>query len=153
MKYSWSQVVDEFRTILIQNVSFVGQTELHTKTLNGYFAMTVRETDIFHPFNSDGELSRALDRMPKRCDYRSIKSYWAWKNGRMVVEDALFEMLQECMDDIRDHFMNGWNFPPGYRKPVEIKFGWDECDSQDLSGRSFARIVRAAQKPGLPKRP
>lgn len=147
MKYSWSQVVDEFRKILCENVTFVGVDASHSKDLNGYFAMTVRETDRFHPFNSDGELSRALDRMPKRCDYRSIKSYWAWKNGRYAVEDALFEMLLECMDDIRDHFEDSWNFSPGYRKPVEIKFGWNECDSQDLSGRSFARIIRAAQRP------
>lgn len=146
MKYSWSQVIDEFRTILIQNVSFVGQTETHTKDLNGYFAMMIRETGRFHPFNSDGELSRALDRMPKRCDYRSIKSYWAWKNGRMIVEDALYEMLLECMGDIQEHFMDTWNFHPGYRKPLEIRFGWDDCDSQNLVGRSFARIIRAAQR-------
>lgn len=147
MRFNWSAVINEFRKILCENVTIVGVNDTHSKDLNGYFKMTVRETDRFHPWNSDGELSHALDKMPKRCDYRSIKSYWAWKNGRTTVEDALFEMLQECMDNIREHFEDSWNFSPGYRKPVEIKFSWDECDMQNLSGRSFARIIRAAQRP------
>jgi hypothetical protein len=147
MKFNWPAVVDEFRVLLMENVQFTGIDREHTLDLIGYFRMTVRQTDTFHPFNTDRDLDIALRGLPERCDYRSVKRYWAWKNGRMQVEDAVYEMLMECKDTITDHFADPWNFPPGYRKPVDIKFVWDGCDMADVSGKAFSRIIRAAKRP------
>lgn len=144
-KYNWAKAVGEFRKILIENVKLVGNNDAHTADLAGYFRMMVKETDTFHPWNSDGELSRALDKLPKRCDYRSLRIYNEWKSARLDVEDAIYEMLEECSDQIRDHFADAWNFPPGYVKPKEIKIKWDNCDISNVAGKSFPRIVRVAR--------
>ena len=92
------------------------------------------QTNTFHPWNSDGELGRALDRMPERCNYRSIKPYWANKEGRRAVGDACSEILTEMEDKIPDWFDDRWNHTPGYVKPLDITF-----DDNNWSAEKFAR--------------
>jgi len=142
MKYSWGKVYYELKKILVENVSFVGRDASHTADLARSFAFEVRETDRFHPYNSDGELSRALDRMPDRCNYRNIKSYWAFKNGKEYVADGLYAVLEEMEELVRDHYKDSWNFAPGYVKPVEIKF---KVPAEDLADKVRARIMRVAR--------
>lgn len=117
MKYNWSKVVDAFRDIVLANVSFEADTPAQKADFMGYMKEMVKETDTFHPFDSDHELSRALFMVPQRVDYRSVKSYRAWKRSREQVLDALFEMLCEVEDKIRDHFSDEWNFAPGMFRP------------------------------------
>ncbi len=149
MKYNWPAVVKEYRKILVENVKFFDvdeETGLGTinKDFTGYFSIQVHQTDTFHPFNSDGELSRALDRMPVRCNYRSIKSYWEFKDGKDNIANAIYEMLSEAEDTINDHFADSWNFPPGYAAPDEIEFpDWDRL----VTDRLIARLIRAAKTP------
>lgn len=138
MKANWSAVIDEFRAIVKEGVSFVGPEHAVQ------FRCELRETDRFHPWNSDDMLDRALSRMPKRCDYRSLKSYWAWKDGRLDIQEALDEMLYEVEDTIRDYYSEPWNFAPGYVLPREVRFSWEGSGATE---RMVARILRAAKKP------
>ncbi len=138
MKTNWPSVVTELRKIMAASVTFEDPDPEVVRDLAGYFRLTMFQTDNFHPWNSDGELSRALERMPDRCNYRSIKSYWDFKNGRYRVEDALDEVLCEMEDTIRDHFEDSWNFAPGYKKPDEIVFA-------EIPNSAVARIIRAAK--------
>jgi hypothetical protein len=138
MKFNWPAVVEEFRKIVQEGVSFSKQDETDG------FHFELRQTDRFHPFDSDGELDRALQKMPKRCDYRSLKSYWAWKNGKYAIEEALDEMLYEVEDAIRDHYSNSWNFAPGFRLPKEINFAWE---GRGATPRMVNRIIKAEKRP------
>ena len=147
MKTNWPAVVKEYRKILVENVKFfkvIDDFGTIDKSFTEYFRMTVHQTDNFHPWNSDGELSRALARMPIRCNYRSIKSYWAFKNGKENIANAIYEMLSEAEDIINDHFGDSWNFPPGYVAPDEIEFpDWGYL----ITDRMVARLIRAAKMP------
>jgi hypothetical protein len=147
MKTNWPAVVKEYRKILVENVKFfkvIDDFGTIDKSFTEYFRMTVHQTDNFHPWNSDGELSRALARMPIRCNYRSIKSYWAFKNGKENIANAIYEMLTEAEDIINDHFSDSWNFPPGYVAPDEIEFpDWGYL----ITDRMVARLIRAAKMP------
>lgn len=144
MKYNWSKVVDELRQIVIKNTVFKGANENRTKELHAYFKLMMLETDTFHPYNSDGNLSRELDRMPDRCNYRSVESYWEWKDSREDVMVALMEVYDEINDLIEEHFADPWNFPPGYTPPVSITFRKD--NETELPDETIARILRAARK-------
>lgn len=141
MKYNWPKIVDAFRGIVLSRVSFKGETPASEKDFMGYMREMVRSTDTFHPFDTDGELSRALNKMPDRCNYRNLKSYWAWKHGREAVADALYDMLYEVDEKIKDHFSDKWNFAPGYVPPKEVVFNVDE-DTTNLVGQ----ILSAARK-------
>jgi hypothetical protein len=140
MKYNWPNVVAAFRKIIIDDVIIVGNNKNHEQDLRSYFKTMVLQTDTFHPFSSDCMLSEALTSIPDRCDYRNVRSYWAWKNGRDQISDALAEMLFEVDDDVVDYFSDAWNFPPGYIKPKEIKFRNDDTD------KFVSRILSAARK-------
>jgi hypothetical protein len=145
MKNNWPAVVKEFRSIVLANVKLYGE---HTPAkpsegFMGYFKIQLKETDTFHPFDTDGELSRALDRMPERCNYRSCESYHAWKDGRCDIADALYAMLTEASELIEDHFGNAWNFPPVYKPPLRIDM---PRDWTDYAESSVSRIIKAAKK-------
>lgn len=150
MRTNWPAVVTEFRKVLVENIKFFDVDEETNfgsinKDLTEYFRMSVFDTDNFHPWNSDGELSRALERMPIRCNYRSIKSYWAFKDGKDEIANAIYEMLTEVEDTVNDYFSDRWNFPPGYTPPDEIEFAdWDKV----VNDRLVARIIRAAKTNG-----
>lgn len=122
MQYSWPKALDIVKQFAQNRTKILGAYPAETIDYMRYFANHLHNTDTFHPWDSDGELSRALDKMPKRCDYRSIKSYWAWKNGMMKVEDACFEILEEMEGITKDWFDDRWNHPPGYVKPLSIEF-------------------------------
>jgi hypothetical protein len=117
MKYSWPAVVNELRNIMLKNTSFKCATKQQEKDMQDYFRIMMFETDTFHPWNSDGMLSRALDKLPQRCDYRHVENYWKWKEGRLEVEEALECVFQEMEDTITEWFGNWMNHPPGYVAP------------------------------------
>lgn len=144
MKYNWPAVVTEFRKIMLANVKLYStlDTKKVSEGYTEYFKIQLFETDTFHPFDTDGELSRALDRMPVRCNYRSCDSYRAWKDGRSYIADALYSMMSEVSDLVEDHFSNVWNFPPGVKLPERIVM---PKDWSDIADNSVARILKAAR--------
>lgn len=144
MKYNWPAVVTEFRKIMLANVKLYS-THNPKKVSEGYtdyFKIQLFQTDTFHPFDTDGELSRALDMIPNRCNYRSCDSYRAWKDGRLDIADALYSMMTEVSELVEDHFSNAWNFAPGVKLPERIVMptGWT-----DIADSSVARILKAAR--------
>lgn len=148
MKYNWPAVVEEYRKVLIDSVSFVDENGKPNKDITEFFKLQVHETDTFHPFGTDKELDIALRMMPDRCNYRNPKSYWAWKHGKSRVGDAIFEMLEENREEIHEYFSEPWNFPPGYSKEFDIVFK----DLELLTEKSIGRILRAARTPADPNR-
>ena len=144
MKYNWPAVVKEFRTIMLENVQLYTKASDKTpsKALMDYLHFNTRETDNFHPWNTDGELSKALENMPLRCNYRSCHSYWAYKDGRDDIDQALYDVFDEMQEIIQEYFTNAWNFRPGFVLPEKIVFSeWHEV----LTERMLSRIIRAAK--------
>ena len=144
MKYNWPAVVTEFRKIMLANVNLYStlDTKKVSEGYTEYFKIQLFETDTFHPFDTDGELSRALDMIPNRCNYRSLESYHAWKDGRIDIADALYSMMTEVSELVEDHFSNAWNFAPGVKLPERIVMptGWT-----DIADSSVSRILKAAR--------
>jgi hypothetical protein len=145
MKNNWPAVVKEFRSIVLANVKLYGaqNPKQVSKGFTEYFKIQLNQTDTFHPFDTDGELSRALDNMPERCNYRSCDSYHAWKDGRCDIADALYAMLTEASELIEYHFSDKWNFAPGAPLPARIDM---PRDWTDYAESSVSRIIKAAKK-------
>ena len=140
MIYNWPKVVQEFRKIAVENIKFEGA---RAEALARRFNHTMFATDQFHPFDSDGELSKELNNIPRWPNYRSIDSYWDWKRGREWVRDALFNVFEEMECLIEEYYADCWNHPPGYVNPEKIVMpNWE-----DVATKSFARIIRAARQP------
>ena len=142
MQYNWPKVVDLLRQFAQNRTKILGKGPEDTLDFMGHLRLQMQHTDTFHPWNSDGELSRALDRMPKRCDYRSIKSYWAWKDGKERLADACYEVLCEMEETIEAHYMDSWNFAPGYHKPLAIEFTNSADDDAVKLARQILTLCR-----------
>ncbi len=147
MKYNWPKINEAFRAEVVKHVEFYSEDpndsdlQVVDKDWKDHFAYYMRSTDTFHPFNSDGDLCRALERMPTRCNYRSIKSYWDFKEGKERILDALFDMCQEVDDLIRDYYSDRWNFEPGLKLPCEIETTiWD-----NVVPMMMPKIMKAAK--------
>ena len=137
MKYKWSNIVDEFKTLLWANLRFDNE---EVKARVKYLLL---QTDVFHPWETDGELSRALDKLPSYCNYRSIEPYWAFKYGRDEVLDGLYAMFEESFDRMVEYMDTKWNFAPGDHDKVEIQLHSDWAIYTD---KCFAKIRKAAKK-------
>ena len=141
MKYNWPEVVDAFKEEMLKNLVLSGHNDRYLRELREYVEIEMMETDCFHPFDSDGELSIALKKMPNYCNYRNIDSYWNWKDGRMLVEDALTEVYFEMEDKIRGWLGNRWNHPPGYYIP-KVSF---KVSPYALAAKTIGKIMGAAR--------
>ena len=145
MKYNWPAVVKEFRAIVLENVKLYavhGDPKVDPGLME-YFRMEMQQTDTFHPWDNDGQLSRALEKMPTSCNYRSCKSYWARKDGKESIGDALYEVLSEIGDSITYHFEDKWNFAPGFKLPEDVVMpDWDRI----ITDKIVNRIIKAAKK-------
>lgn len=141
MQYSWPKVVELFRNFAQNRTKFLGKTPQETLGYAFYLREEMRHTDRFQPCNSDAELSRALEKMPKYCNYRSIKSYWAWKNGKEALADACYSILLEMEELITEWFNHPWNHPPGYVKPLSIEFAFDAEEDAVKLAREILKLV------------
>ena len=134
MKTNYSAVIEVLRRIALKNIKLDKDQD--------YFEEMMLATDDYHPFDSEGEhmLSKALDSLPVRCDYRSVKSYWAWKDGREYLEEAIAQFLEDTEYMVQDHCGNAWNFPPGYVLPERIVTpkSWEA-----VAEKAFPKIVKA----------
>jgi len=143
MKYNWPKIVDELRRVIGNTVRFYKEDGTPDENAQADFAFKLKNTCAFHPVGSDHLLSSALERMPKRCDYRSIRSYWAYKRGRERVAEAIDYCLEEMFSEIEDHYTTAWNFPPGFKLPHRISddtFDWDLLDRKAVS--RFKRLEK-----------
>jgi len=123
MRFNWALLVDLLREEMIEATKIEGQNPAHTKDLNGYFRMTMRGTDTFHPFGHDRDLDGAFTRLPSYCNYRSIDSYWGYKGAMEELVSRTYDYFIAMETLIRDHFANPWNFPPRYSPPKSVEFG------------------------------
>lgn len=139
MKSNWAAVVQELRKLTYESVAFKGAGK-------EYLRLHLFQTDTFHPFYTSAEedMDRALKNMPDgRCNYKSCDSYWAFKDGKQDLQDAIVDWLYEVECMVIDHFADAWNFAPGYNpKDIEMKFT-PPCDM--VNKRTVARILKAAR--------
>jgi len=122
MKYNWSHV----RKVLHDTAIASMKTDNETRECARYLAI---ETDDFHPFDTDGDLQDALDRIKtEETDVHKIVR--ALEN----VDESVEICVEEICDKIKEYFSNSWNHGPGYKPPV-ITFDYPPCGSKII--RSF----------------
>jgi hypothetical protein len=111
-----------------------------------HLRFTMVETDQFHPYGCDGELSRALNRMPDgRCNYRSVESYWAFKFGRDDLEEALYSLISDMGVAIEEYYAEPWNFQPGIGLPDRVvTTNYDAAEKLNYK-KLVSRILKAAK--------
>jgi len=134
MKYNWPAVVKELRTIVLENVKMKRNDGSIDLVATEHFNLEMRETDTFHPWNSDGELSQALDKISEP----------ACKDDMYCVEDALDNIFEEMGMAIREHYSNHWNFAPGTHLPEDIRM--PDCWDGIVPGEFITRVIEAAKK-------
>lgn len=123
MKVDWAAAVAMFKEAFAANIDIHGVVPEHTRDLMDYFKLTNQGTDTFHPFDEDGELHNAL--VYSEAD----PSKWEeWKSGRKKVRDSLALVFVEMELNLRDHFQEPANFPPGYHAPrwIAARTPWDK---------------------------
>lgn len=141
MKYKWAQLVTEMRNAMLELTTIEGIDAEHTVDLMGYLRETMHSTDTYHAWDYDLKLEKAFEKMPSgRCNYRSLASYWAHKQGKERLIDAMCEYLEEMSWKIEDHFMESWNFPPGYVKPKSIRFSSFDYKVTKILARTIRRV-------------
>jgi hypothetical protein len=141
MKYDWAKLVHEMRIRMMEMTTIEGQDHAHTMDLVGYFRMTMRDTDTFHPFHEDRYLDKAFAGLPERCNFRSVEAYWKYKNARQNVISWMYDYFVQMETLIRDHFSNPMNFPPGYMPPKKVEFG----DLEAHAEKSLPMTIRLIQ--------
>lgn len=137
---NWPATLARLHRIVFENTELIGDGYGHTDSLRWDFGIFMKN-DQFHPISSGGDLQRALHHLPKRCDYRSLKSYWAWKEGRDNIADQLFYVLNEMGERIHFFFNDSWNFAPGYRLPLSVETpNWANIVDKELS-----KVIKASR--------
>jgi hypothetical protein len=142
VKYSWPKLVKETRKAMIELVEFKCKDAEASMDMHIDFKMLMRATDTFHAWNDDDVLERAFRRMPEKCNYRSCKSYWAYKDGKNDMEDSLNEYLYGMSEIIQDYYDDVWNFEPRYVRPKKIIIG----DIAGYVSKNLARIIRTVRE-------
>ena len=88
----WTARVELARKALAAAVVFEGpDAEMYKQD----FLFALRETDTFHPFNTDYALES-------------------------LEEDQLFEMFCEMESLVLNHYADPWNHAPGYKAPAKV---------------------------------
>jgi hypothetical protein len=142
MKFDWAKLVREMRKAAIDCVEFKGVDAEHSMDLHIDFKMLMRQTDQFHAWDMDEDLERAFRKLETKCNYRSCKSYWAYKNSREHAIEAIADYLDSMFDIIDDYYGSKWNFAPGYVKPKKI----DYADSYAKAAKIFPRVIRTVKQ-------
>jgi len=141
MKYSWPKLVTEMRNAMLELVTIEGVDQAHTIDLTDCLKETMHSTDTYHAWDCDGLLDRAFKSMPSgRCNYRSLRSYWAHKVAREEVVEAMIRYFEDMSYIIEDHFMESWNFPPGYVKPKSVTFSSLDYKAKKILARTIRRV-------------
>ena len=136
MNFDYSKSLRTMKDLFLQNVVF-GKPEFEN-----HLRMLFRETDQFHPFNSDGEFSKALTEMPKYCNYRNPTALMNYRDLRFMFEDSILSCLDEMVDLVNEYYENAYNFAPGEFKHVTISF---KKKTSDLTVVVASRIIRTCK--------
>ena len=144
MKYSWPAFINEYWEVFRANIRVLGEDPTIISVVEKELDYLIKNTDRFHPFESDRGASSALEKIPSYCDYRSCGRMWAYREQRMKFEDALYDMFEESFGYIEDFYSNIWNFAPGtvIEHSFELKKSWDE-----VLRKKTARILRLSKLP------
>jgi len=147
MKYNWPAAIKELKKVVLEHTTiFVGRETKPSRAWMEHLRFTMVETDQFHPYGCDGELSRALNRMPEgRCNYRSVESYWAFKFGRDDLEEALYSLISEMGCAIEEYYAEPHNFPPGASMPDRVVTTTEDVANKLSYARLVSRILKAAK--------
>lgn len=139
MKYSWAKANEKFRNLLWANL------QVDNKECAYFVGRMLLATDQFHPIDGDYEMQRALNKMPKYCNYRSIKSYWAFKEGKELIGDALFLMFEEIFERITEYMRTPYNFGPGDFIPCKItaRVPWEDY----ITPKMISAFIKASKMP------
>ncbi len=137
MNFNYSKSLRVMKDLFLQNVVF------SKPEFENHLRMLLRETDQFHPFNSDGEFGKALEKMPKYCNYRNYTALIDYRNLRFIFEDSILSCLDEMIDLVNEYYENAYNFVSGEFKPVTISF--KKKKTSDLTVVVASRIIRTCK--------
>jgi hypothetical protein len=144
MQYSWPKALDIVKQFAQNRTKILGAYPAETIDYMRYFASHLHNTDTFHPCDSERELTRVLNDMPKYCNYRSVDAYWKWKHHIYLLGGACWDVITEIDQLTQEWFNDRWNHPPGYVKPLSIEFIGDA----DFECEKLARqLVNQLRKP------
>jgi len=143
MKYNWPAVMKELKKILIENVKIFHREydKNPSEAWINHLKAELSHTDRFHPVDCEQYLCKMLNRIPDRCNYRSVKSYWDYKHAKSSFFQEADNCLREMQEYVQDYYSTMWNFAPGTKVPEKIYI------SEFFSDRTLARILRAAKQP------
>ena len=136
MNFDYSKSLRTMKDLFLQNVVF------SEPEFENHLRMLLRETDQFHPFNYDGEFSKALNEMPKYCNYRNYTALIDYRNLRDMLEDSICSCLEEMIDLVNEYYENAYNFAHGEFKHVTISF---KKKTSDLTVVVASRIIRTCK--------
>lgn len=134
MKYDWAKFNNESRKLFAQHVSFDSVDPVGDQA---NFVRLLCETDNFHPFYSDAEfrLSDIFSEfacMPQKCNYRSIDSYWQWREAKQELIECVREWFLEMYAKVEDYYLEKRNFPDCYIAPKHIAFDVDSISNSAI---------------------
>ena len=146
MKYNWPAAIKELKQIVLEHTVIHAHKDQNPKAWAEHLRHVMFDTDQFHPYGSDDELSRALNRMPDgRCNYSSVESYWLFKYGREGIADALYLLIVDMGSAIEEYYTDKWNFAPGTGLPDHIE-RIDYITAEKLNySKLTTRILKAAK--------
>lgn len=123
MNYDWSKVSKLLRTTLLNSLRVDPAVEPD-------FRASLFETDQFHPFESDGDLSRALAQPDSA-------------NTDDLILDAVHECLHEMARLVDAYYNDTWNFPPGYKRPKTAAAWKDGKEPEDVCEAVLEEIKKS----------
>ena len=103
----WAQVNQILRNAFAKGVT------VEPEEYREYFLFELRETDTFHPWDTDSWLCE----LTHNTNLDEV--------DRDDLESALAECLCEMEDKLYDWFDDRYNHAPGYTKPDTVKFDID----------------------------
>jgi hypothetical protein len=148
---NWPAVAEVLRKSMLENTKIIFEkyknddndplSQIFISAEEHDFSFVMFQTDTFHPFATDGDLQRSLERMPIRREYRKLKPYWEYKNRKESVIDSIFQCLEEMKENIEEWYSNSMNHAPGYIRPQDIIY---KVDLETLAEKMFSKIRTAA---------
>ena len=88
--------------------SFAASVQMEPKEHYEYFLIELRETDTFHPWDSDGVLCE----LTHNTDLSEV--------DEDELDAAAWECITEMTTRLEDWLYDVWNHPPGYKKPTKL---------------------------------
>lgn len=88
--------------------SFAAAVQIEPQEYYDYFLIELRETDTFHPWDTDSYLCE----LTHNTDLSEV--------DRDELDQAAWECITEMADKLEDWLSDKWNHAPGYQKPSKV---------------------------------